>query len=50
MRVNEHDPCLPKVLDMVIQFLQLEQVLHGIDVEEGWCGGTPVDVWGGRVG
>ena len=42
--------CPPEVLDVVLQFLQLEKVPHGEAVEEGLCGGAPVDVWGGGGG
>ena len=39
----------PEVLHMVLQLLQLQYVPHGVAVEEGLCGGAPVDVYGGRA-
>ena len=39
---------LPEILDMVPEFLQLEQVPHGVTVEEGLRARSPVDVWGGQ--
>ena len=35
---------LPEVLDVIFQFIQLEQVPHGVAVEESLCGRAPVDI------